>query len=129
MQPVSGQPNFLVLIYVDIITMTLVIRHDLGLICHLLEIINVSNGGIHTEDLCFDWKVQGEFINQPLLTYAPSCHSSISWLWRCQVGSLEWHTLFFMVIISIILVLLITFARKLAYNLVSIDLLCIGYGT
>lgn len=32
-------------------------------------------GGIHTEDLRSNYKVQGEFINQPFLTYAPSCHS------------------------------------------------------
>jgi hypothetical protein len=35
-----GWPNFVVLIYLHTTTMTLVIRHFLGPICHIIEVIN-----------------------------------------------------------------------------------------
>jgi hypothetical protein len=38
---ISGQPNFLVLICLHTTTRTLVIRHFLGPICHIIEVINV----------------------------------------------------------------------------------------
>jgi hypothetical protein len=70
---ISGRPNFLVLIYLHITTMTLIIRHFLGPICHIIEVINVHKWW---DPLIFKvpmWLVLWEHAMEPLRTSFLAC--------------------------------------------------------
>jgi hypothetical protein len=62
---VSGQPNFLVLIYLHTMTTMLVIQHFKGLICHIIE-----------ENIVHTWWDPHVFQGSYVISTSGTCHGT-----------------------------------------------------